>query len=245
MALEINHEDQDALKAFLNRRHPDYDGLICHWNFLEETYDGGRDWFVKHLFKYVKEGEKEFKDRKTRAYRFNHTREIVDLIQKYIFKSAVARNDDDAPQEVKDFWKNVTRNGLDIDQFSRVLCNETSKFGRVWVFTDTNKSLHIQTKADEKAAGAGVYAYIVGPQDILDVGISRRRLVNWVLVRETARDDSDPIYSSGEVYNRYRLWMRTPGISSSSKGRKNASQKVGRWSAGSQCAASVDRQIRR
>jgi hypothetical protein len=208
MPLSINLEDQDALKAFLARRHPDFDRLICHWDFLEETYSGGRDWFAKHLFKYIKEGDEEFKNRKQRAYRFNHTREIVDLIQKYIFKSAIARNDDDAPEEIKTFWKNVTRNGLDIDQFARVLCNETSKFGRVWVFVDTNKTMNIQTKADEKEAGAGVYAYIVGPQDILDVGIAEDGSINWVLVRETARDDEDPIRSSGEVYNRFRLWMK-------------------------------------
>jgi hypothetical protein len=36
-----------------------------------------------------------------RAYRFNHTREVVNLINKYLFKEDIQRCEDDAPQSVK------------------------------------------------------------------------------------------------------------------------------------------------
>lgn len=95
--------DPARLRTLIERRHPKYEALVAHWNFMEETYNGGRKWFSSNIFRYIKEGDKEFKNRIERAYRFNHTREVVDLINKYLFKQAITRNDKDAPQCVIDF----------------------------------------------------------------------------------------------------------------------------------------------
>src|SRR5690554_2811612 len=74
------------INALVQREHPEYASMKDHWSFLESTYGGGRAWFDKHIFKYFKEGDDEFKARVIRAYRFNHTREVVDLINKYLFR---------------------------------------------------------------------------------------------------------------------------------------------------------------
>ena len=201
--------EQQALLAFLRRRHPLYEKMLRHWIFVEETYNGGREWFAPHnIFRYIKEGDKEFHDRLKRCYRFNHTREVCDLVQKYIFKSPVIRNTDDAPAEVQSFWKKATLSNLDVNEFMKTVSNACSIFGRPWVFTDSNKSSTILSVADQKTAGSGVYSYIVTPRDILDVGFTQMGDVNWVLVRETVRDDEDPIHSSGVISDRYRLWTR-------------------------------------
>jgi hypothetical protein len=78
----------------LLRRLPNYEYLKEQWDFYEVTYDGGRDWFdLGNIFHYYKEGEVEYEDRVQRAYRFNHSKEIVDIINKYIFKSSIARSE--------------------------------------------------------------------------------------------------------------------------------------------------------
>lgn len=208
--MAIKTSDQGKLLRALRRRHPDYQDKILHWTFLNETYEGGRAWFIKNIFRYLKEGDQEFRDRLARAYRFNHTREIVDLVQKYIFKSSPARNCCDASKEVQNFWKNATLSGLDIDQFMRLVSTTSSIDGRVWVFTDTTKSDEVLTVADAKAKGARVYAYIVRAKDVLDIGIDEDTgAVRWILVREYFRDDSDPINSTGKIEERYRLWTET------------------------------------
>jgi hypothetical protein len=200
---------QKQLLAMLERRHPEYASNLANWNFLEATYKGGREWFSEeNIFKYLKEGDTEFAKRLTRAYRFNHTREVVDLVQKYIFKSPVTRNEADAPTEVKEFWKNATLSGLDIKQFMNIVSTQSSILGMPWVFVDTNKVEDVISIADAKAKKARAYAYVVKPQDILDVGFDDQGDVNWVLVRETRREDSDPILSSGDVFYQYRLWQR-------------------------------------
>jgi hypothetical protein len=211
---------QQQLAAFLERRHPDYNGLIDHWNFLEATYDGGRHWFTDgtqigvttfeshNLFRYIKEGDKEYKDRLKRCYRFNHTKEVTDLVQKYIFKSPVIRNSTDAPEPIKAFWLRATEDGLDINQFMKLASTQSSILGRPWIFTDTNVDPEdVQSVADAKAAGAQVYAYIVKPQDVLDIGYSKGGENEWVLIREWVRDDADPVLGTGAITLQFRLWM--------------------------------------
>ena len=206
--LTIDLSNQTALQSFLVRRHPEYNSTMNHWKFCDDTYSGGREWFRGNIFRYIKEGDTEYNSRVDRCYRFNHTREVVDLIQKYIFKNPIARNTTDAVDFVKTFWEDVTLAGLDIDQFMRLVSTEASKFGRIWVFVDNTKTGDIQSIADEKAAGARCYAYIVKPMDALDMGFSETGELNWILVRERVRDDVDPITSTGEVKERYRLWTR-------------------------------------
>ncbi len=205
-----NTDEQNKLKALIKRRHPEYKELELHWEFLEETYEGGRDWFTKNIFRYIKEGNQEYADRLERCYRFNHTREVVDLINKYLFKQNIVRNEEDAPDSVVAFWKKSTRNGLDINNFARQISKKTSIYGRVGIVVDsTRPSTKIISRADEKSAGLETYAYIVTPQNMLDYSFDDSGELQWILIREYERDDKDPFKSSGDQSFRYRLWTKT------------------------------------
>lgn len=209
---------KDKLTELVKRRHPRYAEMLAHWDFLEATYEGGRAWFADNIFKYLKEGDDEFRDRVKRAYRFNHTKQVVDMVDKYLFKMPVARRTDDAPESVKAFWKRSTLTGLDIDTFARRISNATSRYGRVWVIVDSTFSTgtsadggegdEVVTLADRAASGGGPYAYIIRPQDLLDISYDEVGEYNWALVREIGRDDADPFESSGAPVVRYRLWTR-------------------------------------
>lgn len=199
---------QKELKDFIARRHPLYEDLRLHWDFLDETYEGGRLWFDKHIHKYIKEGDKEYEGRVKRAYRFNHTREVVDIVDKYIFKMEIHRNEDDAPESVKRFWDSATLSRLSIREFSKRMSNRASVFGRIWVVVDSTKTNDVVSRADEKASDSRAYAYVVPPKHVLDMSYDDRGELNWILLYETFRDDEDPIKSSGELRERYRLWTR-------------------------------------
>lgn len=203
-------DEQKRLKALIARRHPEYEENSEHWKFLEDTYEGGRDWFEDNVFRYIKEGDQEFGDRVKRAYRFNHSREVVDLINKYLFKQAIMRNEADAPSSVVAFWKKATKSGLTIKDQARQISKKTSMVGRVGVVVDnTAPDAPVVSKADEKKAGVRTYSYIVGPDQLLDYSFDEGGALNWVLIRECARDDADPYTSSGEERDRYRLWTKT------------------------------------
>ena len=208
------------LKELVQRRHPQFEGHLTHWAFLEATYDGGREWFKENIFRYIKEGDSEFKDRVERAYRFNHTREVVDLINKYLFKQNIVRNEEDAPESVKKFWQRSTRNGMGISDFSRQISKKTSIYGRVAIVVDrTTAEGEIVSKADEKAANLQTYAYIVPPEQVLDYSYDEQGALNWILLLEQVRDDADPLTSSGKVGVRYRLWTKTYWLLIEEKGK--------------------------
>lgn len=222
-------DEQKRLKALIARRHPAYEESVEHWKFLEDTYEGGREWFSDNVFRYIKEGDQEYGDRIKRAYRFNHSREVVDLINKYLFKQPIFRNETDAPSSVKDFWKKATKSGLTIKDFARQVSKKTSMLGRVGIVVDmTTPKTAVVSKADEKKAGLRTYAYMVSPQQLLDYSFDEDGALNWVLIRECARDDADPFESSGEEKDRYRLWTKTGWTlyEEQQEGRKKVVKKI-------------------
>lgn len=205
------NDEQKKLKALIARRQPEYMDNINHWTFVEATYEGGREWFKKNLFRYIKEGNQEFDDRVIRAYRFNHSREVVDLINKYLFKQNIVRSVD-APSFVQAFWKSTTKANLDIDDFARQISKNTSIYGRIGIVVDNtakDSGATAISKADEKALGIKTYAYIVTPDQMLDYSFDDNGKLQWMLIREVVRDDADPFTSSGLETFRYRLWTKT------------------------------------
>lgn len=206
----------DALRSFFDRRHPNYDEMVDHWSFLHDTYKGGRGWFESNLFKYMKEGPEEFKSRKGRSYRFNHTREVVDLVQKYLFKSSIARNAEEAPQEVRDFWASAMLQGFDIGQLMRQAAAKSSIGGRCALVVDSNhespvdSSGHAIPVSVADASTSRVYSYVIPAEDVLDYAWDEDGdgHLLWVKLREWVRDDADPLNSSGIMQERIRLWTR-------------------------------------
>lgn len=200
---------EDVLMSFIKRRHPTYDAKHTHWSFLDSCYEGGREWFTtENIFKYIKEGDKEYTDRIGRAYRFNHSREVVDLVNKYLFKQNIVRSES-APQYLQDFWSNSSKTGLQISDLARQMSLRTSIQGRVGIVIDSNNTGEALTIAEQKKLGVRVFAYIVKPEQLLDYGFDENGDLNWIKIAEVKRDDGDPISSSGAQKIQYRLWTKT------------------------------------
>lgn len=202
----------EQINNLVKRKHPEYDAMCDHWLFLEDTYRGGREWFKDHIFRYFKEGDDEYKQRVTRAYRFNHTREVVDLINKYLFRRGADRIIADAPQALKEFWKDVDGSGTDIEEFSQTVSRKNSIAGCPWVVVDNN-AVKIGENASEKdTENTRIYAYILRPDQVKDLSWGEDGELNWLLVEETYREDEDPFNSSGKVLTQFRLWTRQQWI---------------------------------
>lgn len=203
---------ESKLAKLIKRRHPEYAATLPHWLFLDACYKGGREWFEKNIFRYLKEGDREYKDRVLRAYRFNHSREVVDLVDKYLFKSEIKRNIGQASDPIKEFWTKATKSGLNADQFAKQMSRKSSIFGPVWVVVDSSKSGSMDGKtlsiAEAKKDKGKIYAYTVTPDRVLDFSYDDDGDLLWVLIYEQKRNDSDPFESSGEYVDNYRLWTK-------------------------------------
>lgn len=203
----LRHDIKPELFA---RRHPRYEDLLQHWRFVDATYRGGASWFTDNIFKYVKESDRAYADRVKRGYRFNHTREVVDLVTKYVMKPGVTRAED-ATDALRAFWKRATRSGESIDALMRNTSKDMSLFGQPYVVVDSTAKLPENgpmTVAEAKRQGARVFAYLVRPQDALDMSFDEMGQFNWFLHREYHRDDEN--FDSDQVSEvRFRLWTRT------------------------------------
>lgn len=189
-----------------------YHSSLTHWDFCEATYKGGRSWFPENIFKYFKEGATEYQERIRRAYRFNHTREVVELVQKYLFKVAPARSNE-AHDAVKSFWRASTLSGGNIDHLVRCANTATSITGVCAVVIDNNMAAFASDKKNisvAEAAAARVYGYIINAKDILDYAWDEDGdgELQWVKLREYVRDDADYLNSTGKVTERVRVWTR-------------------------------------
>ena len=78
-------------------------------------------------------------------------------------------------------------------RFIRELSIKSSIYGRVWVIVDNNNDGSTKTVAEEKNLDLSEYAYIVKPQNVLDISYDDRGVLQWILVMETHRDDDDPL----------------------------------------------------
>ena len=200
--------DKKTLTNLVKRRHPDYDAKVAHWEFLNKTYESPRDWFEDNLFKFIREGDETYNGRLERAYRFNHTREVVDLVNKYLFKHDPERSED-VPEEVRRFRRMATLSGLSLPQFERQVARKASIYGRVYVVVDNNAAqAEVITKADEKSGAVRLYSYIVTPQQFMDCGYDRDGHFEWVIIEEKVRDDDNPWTATGDCITKYRLWTK-------------------------------------
>jgi hypothetical protein len=197
----------DPLAKVIETKHPEYDYMLPEWNFYKSTYDGGRQWFEKNIFQYIKEGTEEYSERVQRAYRFNHTREVVDLVNKYIFKAEIARKED-AEDYVKAFWSNATLQKRDITNFMNITSALSSIYGRVWIVVDSSSPGGATTVAQAKKLNARTYCYTVAPTDVIDLSFNDDGELNWIKIREMHRDDSDFLTYTGEITHKVRVWTR-------------------------------------
>lgn len=208
----------ELTKAILSRKHPDYDDYLDQWDMFEDTYKGGRQWFQKHIHRYHKEGNDEFKTRVERAVRFNHPKEIVDLVGKYLFRASMSRKED-APQPILEFWKSMSKRGWPAEEYLPVLNKWSSIFGRIWVVIDATRlnADKSMTQAEIKKMGYRVWSYWVKPQDMMDCEWGDDGQLNWILLREHYRVDSDlgengNLLVNGGIRQRYRLWTRNTWV---------------------------------
>ncbi|UWM66650.1 phage portal protein [Enterobacter sp. CP102] len=197
-----------VIKDLVKRRHPEYDKKKEHWDFISATYAGGRAWFDDNVFRYFKEGDQEYKERVERAYRFNHTREVVNLINKYIFREDFHRTEEDAPEFIRDFWRRATRQNVSVNEFMAAIDLQSSIYGRIWVVVDSTMEAGAESVEDQKKQDGRAYAYWISPQQMLDLAWDDDGNLLWALVVEVARDDADPFASTGQEFQRYRLWTQ-------------------------------------
>src|SRR4051812_27376861 len=154
-------------RTFLDNRHPYYADYIEAWSFYSISYEGGPKYLSeKNLWKHGKETRDDFEVRLKRSTRMNFSRQVIDLLNSYMFKAQPARKEE-APNELKIFWKNADGKGTPIDLVMRNLSQQMAKYGICYIMVD-KPAVEAISKADELTNGVP-YIYAIDPQNVLDI----------------------------------------------------------------------------
>lgn len=194
--------------VWLERRHPQYEAYAAHWSFLRDSYVGGPEFIGSHLFRFWREKDPKWKNRLQRAYRYNFARKVTDIITGYLWEQPPSRNIDKLPEKLKAFWHDADREGNSIDA---VMAQQVSPwvcvYGRPWIVVDKPREVGA-TREDAKRDRLHPYLTVVAPTDVLDARFANGEL-EWILLRETVRDDLNAKLSRGGIGEQFRLWTKT------------------------------------
>lgn len=202
-------EPKSLGEIVVSRTHPDYYTEEVDWEFFLQTYKGGEIYIQNNLHKYFKEGDAEFAARTKRAYRENHSRRVVDLINSYLFKEKPLRDVSD-DEKLNKFITNADGKGGSLNHFMKIASQASSVLGRIYIVVDKKpipEGERTGTAADTLKSDP--YCYIINPQDMMDIAIDDLGNVLWAIVRETYRRDENDLLMADDVQRyRYRLWEK-------------------------------------
>lgn len=202
--MKFDFSDSKVVEALVGRRHPEFTDNLEHWKFCDSCYVGGRQWLSAkcgNVFRFYKEGAKEYEDRLKRTYRANHTKRVVETVGQYLFKQRPAR-DAGAPDLLSRFWDNVDRKQQSMTGFMSYVDRMESVFGQVYIAVDRPAQV-AGSRAEERLP----YVYLIKPTHVLDMGFDDDGVMTWILIAEDYRDDTSPT-ASGASLVRVRLWTR-------------------------------------
>ena len=221
--------DEKLIENVVKRRHPEYDEQKPHWNFCELSYRGGREYITAgNVFRYFKEGGKDYADRLKRTYRANHTKRVVDTVNLHLFRNPPQRSDELANDAVKKFWLDPRGDDKgDINAFMKSVDQWLSVYGIIYIVVD-NTPFVGESEADAQDASKP-YAYILPPQRLLDVSFDQKGEIVWATVAEDRREAEDPFTSSGDVKCDVRLWMKNEWYLFSEEEQPTAGKGNSKW----------------
>lgn len=187
------------------RRHPEYANMKPKWDFLLESYESDlHDYADKYLEQFFREGPEEFKARKKRAERENHSKRIITILNSYLFSGEQVRAFKN--KRFEKWCKNVDGKGTDVFDFENKVDLYASILGRVYVVLD-KPPIDNPTGTALDNLKVEPYAYIVHPQNVLDIKLDSNGNVLWAMILETYRDDFDPFNTDDTAEKkRYRIW---------------------------------------
>lgn len=184
------------------RQHPFYTKHCQIWERNHAAYSGGKSYICRSLIAHLSEIPDEFEERKRRAYYFNWPRKIARIITQYVLATKPERQNADA-----DIAEDFDRSGLRVDEVMRKFSTYLNIFGVAWLAVDMPRFDGNPTRADEIANRLRPYCVALNPLSVTDWCYGSDGQLEWVLVKESDWDNTDPYNTPIEVDIR-KLWTR-------------------------------------
>lgn len=147
-----------------------YQDHIRHWQYLLESYVGGREYReAGHLTRYQLETDQEYQARLRSTPLENHSHAVVQVYNSFLFRQQPDRQLDSLAllPETEDFLRDADLDGRSFDSFMKDVSTWSSVFGHCWVIV-SKPNVGAVTVADEQAEGVRPYVSMLTPMVVLD-----------------------------------------------------------------------------
>lgn len=205
-----NTEEVDPEIKRLRQTNPLYDEYIPEWNLYLSAYEGGPAFCTAaNLFKHTRENDEDYQDRVKRLHYLNYCEPLVDFFTNFIFTETIARDGGTNQDFYQEFIKNVNRKGDSVDDFMRMVSDDSQIFGLSYVLVDTPnvKSLngedHTLSVAEAEEQGIRPYWVLIKPDEITDWTVDEFEAFTYIKRKQPVWRNVDGVTKE---YEKYTEW---------------------------------------
>jgi hypothetical protein len=206
-----------ALVRALESMHPHYEEFHLQWGDWYNWYAGKG--IEQYIFQHYRERSENFRKRRARAYYYNYTGSIVDLIAGFLYSKTVSRTffrqDERLAQqehiEKNDFWMDCDLRKTSINEFMQKVFIFTQIWGFVDVVVDMPR-MHEEIVNEQQRLDASIrpYLYYILPTNMLNWEVDDKGEFYWVRWVERVDKQLDPFSPKPPVKIwRYTTWTRS------------------------------------
>jgi hypothetical protein len=155
---------------YLQLRNNEYSRNRNRWQFLYESYVGGKDYRdAGHLTRYQLESDGEYRQRLRTTPLDNHCASVISTYMSFLFREDPDREfySWSGMRDVEDFLKDCDYEGRSFDAFMKDVATWSSVFGHCWVLM-TKPNIGAQTLGQELEAGVRPYVNLITPLVVSD-----------------------------------------------------------------------------
>ena len=184
------------------------------WNLYVNGQPQNTQIIYGNLFMHSKERADDYNKRVGMSYYYNFCAPIIDIYSDHLFKQAVVEKWGSIESTIKIVTDDIDRMGTSIQDFRKIIADYAQVYGHCFVIVDSpnvSKTKQIITRLDQIENRAFPYLTIFAPQNILNWALDEFGFPYWVLVRECADANDDPLQFDKDVNEKiqYRVWTRT------------------------------------
>ena len=168
-----NPNDTISMKQKLMNTHPAWKEYIERWQFLIDSYYGGKQFRDgDYLINYAMESTEDYENRIDSTPYDNHVKAIVAIYNSFLFRMPPMREMGSIELDpgLQDFMKDCDLDGRSFDAVMRDISTYASVYGHTWVLLD-KPSTNAYTRAEELDQGIRPYVSIITPENVLDRSI--------------------------------------------------------------------------
>ena len=206
----------DDLVKILETKHPLYEEYHLQWGDWFNWYAGQH--IENYIYRHYRERSENYRNRQRRAYYYNYTGAIVDLIASFVYTKTVARSffrqDEQLAQqehiEKNEFWTNCDLKNNTINEFMQKIFTFAKIWGFIDVVTDMPRSrVEIANEQERLDLEVRPYLYYILPMNAINWEFDDKGEFIWYRWCEKMDKQYSPfsMRSKNLIYN-YWTWTR-------------------------------------